>query len=470
MILFSNNSFLQHTNCFHDSNAMMTIGKKMKSGEVFYKDFYEHKGPYFCFFCEASCLISDINWNGMFLFEVVLFSIFLFGSYKSMELIDDKKSLFLIPVVATICIANRTFVNDVTAEQMAIPMLELSLYLFIKAYGDYSKKEISINEWEWLLHGIFIGIIFWIKYTLLICYVVWYMFFLFYYLKNMKELIKVVIFTAVGIFLATIPLLIYCLYNNCLYEVFDVYIYKTIFVYNANATGGNIFYRILQVLVVLLMRFFETCVIVGGTYLIIREKNKIFIYFSVIPMITFMLFNTYIKKSYDYTWAIMDVFVAVALIYIVRGKNVREYKKKSKIFAFTTILMCGLIITAIMNPNIKYKFLDKKKYVSYAFKEEIVKVDNPRIGFYKSGDPGICMELDYICDLKYFNYYNVWTAEMKNEIYNCMRNKELDFVISNNVYIDDEGIKELKKNYYPVINSYGLQGMLGYKYTLWKLK
>ena len=132
--------------------------------------------------------------------------------------------------------------------------------------------------------------------------------------------------------------------------------------------------------------------------------------------------------------------------------------------------MCGLIITAIMNPNIKYKFLDKKKYVSYAFKEEIVKVDNPRIGFYKSGDPGICMELDYICDLKYFNYYNVWTAEMKNEIYNCMRNKELDFVISNNVYIDDEGIKELKKNYYPVINSYGLQGMLGYKYTLWKLK
>ena len=53
----SANSFIYPLNTQPDPNAFMMIGKRMLGGEIMYKDFYEHKGPYLCIVMAFVCLI-----------------------------------------------------------------------------------------------------------------------------------------------------------------------------------------------------------------------------------------------------------------------------------------------------------------------------------------------------------------------------------------------------------------------------
>ena len=75
MMLASANSFIFARNTFVDPNAFMMIGRRMLKGAVIYKDVYEHKGPYLCFLSELMCFISSDSYIGMFLVEVVLYSL-----------------------------------------------------------------------------------------------------------------------------------------------------------------------------------------------------------------------------------------------------------------------------------------------------------------------------------------------------------------------------------------------------------
>ena len=84
--LFSRSSFLYPFNNWADTNVYMTMGREMLRGAVPYRDLFDHKGLLWYFLYMAANLISRKTFLGLYLIELFSFSIFLFYSWKLLDL------------------------------------------------------------------------------------------------------------------------------------------------------------------------------------------------------------------------------------------------------------------------------------------------------------------------------------------------------------------------------------------------
>ena len=73
----SKSSFLYPLNNWDDANSFFTMGKGMANGLMIYKDLFEQKGPLLYLIHAIAYLISNDTFLGVFIFEVISFSIFL---------------------------------------------------------------------------------------------------------------------------------------------------------------------------------------------------------------------------------------------------------------------------------------------------------------------------------------------------------------------------------------------------------
>ena len=76
LMFTSKNSFLYPFNDWVDANAFFTMGKSMFQGVVPYKDLFEQKGLILYFIYGIGSLISFKSFIGVFILEVISFSIF----------------------------------------------------------------------------------------------------------------------------------------------------------------------------------------------------------------------------------------------------------------------------------------------------------------------------------------------------------------------------------------------------------
>ena len=132
LLLFSlSTSFIYQNSCRGgDSDIFMLMGKLMKNGMITYKEFFDHKEPVMFFIEYLGQMISDGR-NGIFLIQVVFFTVSLYGTYKILNLFYEKKKSVILTIISLL-ILNMYFGIGNLTEEYCLPFLLWSFYFAIK--------------------------------------------------------------------------------------------------------------------------------------------------------------------------------------------------------------------------------------------------------------------------------------------------------------------------------------------------
>ena len=221
----------------------------MANGKVPYKDIFEQKGPLLYALHAAAAVISEKTFIGVFIMEVIAFSIFLFYCGKIFELfLNDHYIKPAIVISAFLILFHTTFVNGDSAEEYCLPLLSISLFYLLKHYQSGSNS--SIPNHIIILHGLMAGCVIWIKYSMI---GFWFGLVLSYGVlllisKRYAQIFQFGILFLLGILISAIPWFLYFVSHNGLKEFVDVYFVTNIKYYpstrnpfiNLVVAGGKI--------------------------------------------------------------------------------------------------------------------------------------------------------------------------------------------------------------------------------------
>ncbi len=163
LLLTTKNSPLYAFNDWMDANAFFTVGKSMMHGLIPYKDIFEQKGPFLYLLYGIGYLISHKSFLGIFIIELIVFTIGLYYLYKTLTIfISTKSSLIILPLFTAILTTSKAFTHGGSVEELCLAFFFISLYYFFKHFKvqNLTKKEMFIN-------GIIAGLVLLSKYTLL---------------------------------------------------------------------------------------------------------------------------------------------------------------------------------------------------------------------------------------------------------------------------------------------------------------
>ena len=102
LLFTSKNSFLFKLNDWVDANAFYTVGKGMMNGVIPYRDLFEQKGPLLYVIYGIGYLFSPTTFHGVFILEVLFFTVFLYYIHKIICMFFENKkySLIIVPIFA----------------------------------------------------------------------------------------------------------------------------------------------------------------------------------------------------------------------------------------------------------------------------------------------------------------------------------------------------------------------------------
>lgn len=468
LLICTKSSPLYPFNDSTDVNAFFTVGKGMMDGLVPYRDLFEQKGPLLYFIYGISYLISARSFLGAYFIEVVAFSFFLFFSYRSLALlINHKISMICLPLLTALILNMKTFTHGGNAEELSLPLLSGSLYFLISFFKDDDPR-FSSNK-IMLLNGVFAGSILWIKFSLLGFWIGWILSFFLILLsrKQFRRAFLAVVIFLVGIFLATIPWLIYFGVNHSISEWINTYFFINFSSYNERFP---LYYRFYLTLSGISTQIRSNPV--SGSILwlgiiaflvfpkFLKDRlHRIGLFFCVFLLI-FGVFGG--GRGYIYTCLITTPFLIFGF-YIIFDLIKNTYKKEltvKKPYLFTLLLaIISFIATILFNHNIYFMKITKDELVQFKFASIIKQTKNPTLLNFGSLDLGFYFASDIIPKLRFFENQNIDYARFPlilDEQNRYIKEKLIDFVVI--VLPDETSVMNLDKlspvlmNNYQVIN------------------
>lgn len=434
--LLSTSSFLYPFNIWNDSNCFFTVGKSVLSGLVPYRDLFEQKGPLLYFIHTLAALISYKTFFGVYILEVIAAYVFLLFSYKTMCLYVDKKVIYLLPILSFAIYSSNSFLFGDSAEEFCLPLLMYGLYVSLKSI----KNKENIPFKEALFIGITSGMVLWIKYTMLGFYIGWIILpaILLIFRKDIKELFKLVSAIALGVAIPSVFVLAYFAINDSLSDLFTVYFYNNMFLYSAN-TSSNILLNVYKSGYTALVknRFLYIFILASIVYMFVKKRNALNYLLIYVFTITFIFMGS---NSYDYYTLILSVFAPLGIAFCYEACcnfKLTGSKLTALIIAIAQVTIC---IILLVNCNNFYLLgTDKDELVQYRFSEKINEVEDATLLNYGALDIGVYTTSGIVPNNKYFAKLNIKIDEMYEGQDECLKNKDVDFVVTRNQEIDFDG-------------------------------
>lgn len=396
-------------NDWNDSNVYFTIGKSVLKGIVMYKDIFDQKGPILYFMHTLAYLMSNNTFHGVFILEVISFSFFLYFMNKIVSLYYKKDHIYwVVPLISMIVLASYCFYRGDSAEEFCLPYLAYGLYSFFNYYKNtYPKK---MDKKEIIINGIVFGIVFWIKYTLIFFWVVYGISLLIPRIKKKEynECFKMILYFLLGFVIVTIPIFIYFIINNALYDLFYVYFYVNMTAY---AKETNVLKRIGDILYNPAYYLYKNPLLlisgsIGTIYILWTKKifntkyKKIVFIITAIVSVLFMYFGSH--YFYYILYAMPFCIVGIlSLTPLMNKLNNKEIKYVSLIF----IIAC-FAFTYFFNPNHSYHKATKSNIMQYAIANYITDDDKSFLN-YGILDSGINTVLNTTPTVKYYMHCNI---------------------------------------------------------------
>ena len=448
-------SFLYPFNDWVDANAFFTVGKGIFKGVVPYLDVFEQKGPILYFIYGIASLISYKSFIGVFVFEVISFTILLFYFNKIIKLfLNEKYSYIILPIMGTIICTCNGFVHGGSCEEFCLPLVTISLYYYI-----YHFKVKRLSYKELVLNGIFAGLILMMKYSILGFSFGFMAFIFFDYLfraKDVKRAFLSCIFFLMGMLLPVLICLLYLGINGAISDFINEY-----FIINITAYGSekmNVFVKIYK-----LIRGFCGALYGNGIIFVLYclipvalwlfKINKYFV-ITLFVNIVLMTFGIY-SRLHFYSYYILPLFVfgIMSLILVFMFYD-QLFKNKDKLFvliASISALCCGIL--TYMLANYRYMILmPKEGMFQYNFANYINRYDNPTLLNMGYLDAGLYTTTGILPNTKFFEVQNISYErfpdnldDMKTSVINkkvmfilYYGKNDIDYIMENHSYILDD--------------------------------
>lgn len=437
LLFTSKNSFLYPLNDWVDANAFFTVGKSMMHGVVPYKDLFEQKGILLYFIYGLGSLISFKNFYGIFVIEVLLFSLFLYYIHKIITLFIKKEYSYLIlPVISLLITTSTAFVHGSSCEEFCLPLFAISLYYYLRHF-----KEKELNYKELALNGFLAGCILLIKYTLLGFWFAFMMFIFFnlFFKKQYKKAFLSCLAFLGGMFIPLLIALIYFAINKGIKEFFDVY-----FLFNINAYNNE-----KSTLIIKLKEIFTgfvkavndngliiTILILGIPLFITQLKTNT--YCKITLILTFII--TIIGMFWGlrfYRYYLLPIFIILTISLVSLISILSKYTDsffKWRYYLIPIILInIVLIICSYYNANYREMIgLKKNEMFQYRYAKYINQYENPTLLNMGYLDGGLYTTTGIIPNTRYFELQNIsykrW-PENKDSFKKYVENEEITFIL-----------------------------------------
>ncbi len=280
LMFTSRSSFLFACNNWDDANSYFTMGKGMMNGLVIYRDLYDQKGPFLYLLYGIAYLISGKSFIGVFVFEIIAASFFLYFAGKLIEGKSNRNMAFiLVPIIGAAAYSSWSFYWGGAAEEFCLPLLAMALfYLDELLCEEVSEKSCRLI---FAVSGICAGIVAQVKYTMLGFFFAWLVisFVLIWKKRGFSASVSMTVRFVLFALIPSVPWLIYFLLTNSLDDWFRCYIYNNIFFYSQASDEGfsflNKLYEITKTLYWLIKDSFSyfIFIILGFILQMIMEKG-----------------------------------------------------------------------------------------------------------------------------------------------------------------------------------------------------
>ena len=168
LLFASTASPLYATNFWTDTNIYFTIGRGLREGLMPYRDLFDHKGPLLYLLYGLAAGISNTDFSGVFLLEVLFLAAFLFLAFRFAGKAGASAAAFAAPPLAAMAVCGcRAFTQGGSAEEFCLPFLLLGMGCAAelirpeeKSNGENKARIVSAA-----LFGISAAAVFLIKYT-----------------------------------------------------------------------------------------------------------------------------------------------------------------------------------------------------------------------------------------------------------------------------------------------------------------
>lgn len=457
-------------NYWVDPNAYFTMAKCWINGYIPYKDYFDHKGPFLYIIYAIGCLISDTSFSGIYIIQSIGLAITLIFVYKIAELFIKAPYTY----IATLCSGVLFFTANVkggSTEELIIPLQSISFYLFLKQFAD---RYNPFNNKYMFIHGIFIGIVALIKFTILVFWIfpICAIFLQLILDKRFRDFFVYLGYLLTGILLATIPILLYYYLNGALSDLISNYITFNLLY------GGMLYSRILTIYIIMLQSIpiMMLFIFIGLIYFFFFTKDiKSWLYKLSIPLCAYVFILMITGSYFPNLYNMLVLYIIAAFGIIITLKIIQNrIKINNSILIYTTsFIICIALVLFI-----------KKDYINNADRRtflqefsEIIKQDNEDQSLFCVGlDAGVYLEMDVLPSFKY--YYNPNIAyEKYPEIIDSqneyIQNNKPRYVIldaQNNWYYPyfEESLKD---DYIFLKTLNGFENNdIGFKYSLFKRK
>lgn len=235
--LFSTCSPLYPLNPWDDANCFLTIGKAMLHGKEVYRDIFDQKGPILFFIHEWAAWRSYNSFFGIYIVEVLAYWGYLWYSYKIMRLFSDSNiTLPLTMLIGLVVLTTDFFFYGDSVEEFSLPILSHSLFVMLR----YVKKRQLPSFSMSLVMGIGIGIVFWMKFTILVFYLgaLCALLFIAWHRRELENVCRIIGWTFLGFSCVSMAVLLYFIVHGTLYDLWDAYFYTNMFMYGGSSSNG----------------------------------------------------------------------------------------------------------------------------------------------------------------------------------------------------------------------------------------
>ncbi len=430
------------TNEWSDPNVYFNVAKGMVNGRTLYTEVFDHKGPFIFFLYSAGYIISNSNFFGMFIIELISWLLMSYSIYLTARLYLGKAGSFFTALIFPSFLL-KLMIAGGSAEEFILVGEIISLYLFVRYFKD--KGNFSHNPWCMFVHGIICSMVILTKINLIMF---WFFPLLGIFInllsnKRYKNIIYNLLAYLAGFALVAIPIILYFYVNNALEEAYNTYIVLNSKYAKVGSLTEVLILLVTKILYLFLDSFSLFLLPIIGIFIFPVNfiKNTIGRWSIILSGITLYVI-IFMSKTFFYYYPIpflvFDVLGLVCIfIYIKKYASIKFTSGMIASFFFIFFFMC-LSQKRLTNTWLEYKILNSKDFKVDGFmterlSDEIKKSPHPtllNLGF------GLGNSLFTTCNIvpnvKFFLKPNLPFStfpELRNDQTEYIRQKKTEFIV-----------------------------------------
>lgn len=444
--LLSKSSPCYPLNDWVDTNIFLSVGKSILHGHVLYVDIYEQKGPLLFFIFILPALISETSFIGVYFLEIISCFFFLYYSYKIARFFSCKESLLFLPAYAFIIFSTISFAHGGSVEELCLPFFTCSIYFLLDMF---KTKNESLPIKRAFIVGVFIGCVFWIKYTMLGLFFGMALIIIVLYCKDrsISELWRTALAVIAGFFLVSVPVLVYFIANDALSDLWHVYFYNNLFLYNVSDNVGIIQREISNFSYSLYLNKAVFLLVLFGALALVPDDRKLFV--SYLLCMLSAAFLIFVRTIYIYYPFLLCAFAPVGYGCICRILKKHSIRIKNSKITLPIAILCALAIciSCFHSSTNRYLFGESKKNLpQYKMAVLINESEEKTILNYGILDVGLYTTTGTVPNTRYFCRFNVQDPDQYLEqdryiaegIVNFVVTRDSELIAPNYTMIDIE--------------------------------